>query len=61
MNYVITPENVQAIDDAITVLRDRIQARASLTETALNEERSALAGLLTIFPKKAEEQCSISQ
>jgi len=49
--FVITAENLEAIELAIVVLREHIQARGLQTEASINETRSALAGLLNIFPK----------
>lgn len=48
-NLLITDKDWEAVTDAIQLLRSRIQS--SETEDAVNKERSALAGLLSISPK----------
>ncbi len=59
--FIITDRDVASLCDAADVLRDIVQARA-IPDLALNEARSALAGLLAIvILPKPEEQCSISQ
>lgn len=50
--FIITAENVAAIDKAIHALRDRIKAGESRTKQSREEDMDVLAGLLCIFPKQ---------
>ncbi len=53
--FTINDKDLEAIQEAIAVLRDRIQSRESMDEAVVNEERSALSGLLSIIPRMAHE------
>lgn len=53
--FIITAQNLEAIDRAIHVLRDRVKSRDSKTEEGREEDLVALIGLQSIFPQPVQD------